>query len=285
MYTFLSKNLIDENENILVYKNLHKIEEKQHQHDFFELVYVYEGSGTHFINGEEVFVKRGDLLIMGIKDIHSFVPNGQMGLLNCLISPEFISEELLNSYDADDILSLTMFKDFHVEKFVPIIKFPSEKFNYIEKLFNMMQTEFSKKETGYLSVIKSYLNIIFINIFRELEKDKKIVGGNHFRKISENVLKYIEENYNKKISLNDLAKYNFYNPSYFSKIFKECYGKTLTQYVNDLRINEAINLLENTQKTISEIALEVGFSDRKQFYKIFKEYRGVLPTAFRKEET
>ena len=267
----------------MIYKNLHLKDEDAHTHDFFEIVYIYSGCGTHVVNDTEVFVQRGDLLILGMTDVHSFRVNGSMGIWNCILTPDFISEELINSYHPIDLLSLTAFHEFNsITSLTPLVKFSESKFAKIENIFILMEEEFEDKKAGYLSVIKGYLNALLIMIFRKIAEYDDFKGDKTINKIIQGVIAYIEKNYGKRISLKELAAENFYNPSYFSRFFKECYGVSLTQYVNQVRIDEAKKMILETDKTIDQIAQITGFSDKKQFYKIFKELMGQLPGDLRK---
>ena len=97
------------------------------------------------------------------------------------------------------------------------------------------------------------------------------------------IIQHIENNYYKSLSLEELAQKSFYNPSYFSRIFKELYGKTLTEYITEKRINEAIKLLENSEMTIEEICRKVGYADKKHFYRMFKQKMNLTPGQYRRE--
>ena len=86
-----------------------------------------------------------------------------------------------------------------------------------------------------------------------------------------------------KISLSDIAANCFYNPSYFSRKFKSFFGKNLTDFVREKRLLSAASMLRETNKSITEIAEKCGFSDKTQFYKLFRGEFGVTPTEYRKK--
>lgn len=79
----------------------------------------------------------------------------------------------------------------------------------------------------------------------------------------------------------DAANALNYNPDYLTQILKSDTGMTLCEYLNDTRLKEAKNLLLNTNRTVSEIAYQVGFSDEKYFMKLFKRKENVTPTQYR----
>ena len=269
-------------ENIKVYRHLHLQDELEHRHEFFEICYIYSGSGYQHVNDKTSYVQRGDLIIIGSEDVHAFEPDGSIGVLNCLIAPQFLSDELSGKFGAYDILSLSLFQDFNIiHDVVPVVSFTGKRFFEIENILDSMEREFSQKETGYITALKGLLQFLFVIIFRQLRESDNNRVAPSFEKIAPEVLKYVEENYDRKISLTELAQNSFYNASYFSKIFKESFGKSLMQYINELRINEAVRLLEMGNLSVEEVAARVGYSDRKQFYKVFKKRTGKTPGEFK----
>jgi transcriptional regulator GlxA family with amidase domain len=70
---------------------------------------------------------------------------------------------------------------------------------------------------------------------------------------------------------------------YFTKMFKDSIGKTPVDYINGKRVERALELLICTEKSMADIAAMVGFSNANYFHKIFKQYMGVSPLAYRKE--
>lgn len=92
---------------------------------------------------------------------------------------------------------------------------------------------------------------------------------------------YIDRNYNKNISLDEVSKEVDISPYYFSKLFKEKAGENFIEYVTKHRIDTAKKLLEKPELSIKEICLEVGYGDPNYFSRIFKKYVGLSPTEYR----
>lgn len=103
--------------------------------------------------------------------------------------------------------------------------------------------------------------------------------------ISENtikaVLKYIDNNYSRDISLNTVANHVHLNSQYLSRYFKQKLGITFTQYVTNLKIEKAKKLLINTDKSITQVSMEVGFSDVSYFSKVFYKNENLSPYKFK----
>lgn len=104
----------------------------------------------------------------------------------------------------------------------------------------------------------------------------------HHEKLVTKAISYIEENYQMQgLSLKDVAEATYTSPAYLSRLFKKEKGVTLTDYLNNIRIEKAKMLLQHNKKTIEEIASEVGYKDRSYFCKIFKQIVGVSPKEYR----
>ena len=97
----------------------------------------------------------------------------------------------------------------------------------------------------------------------------------------ERVKEYIEEHFQENIGRESIAKAIFITPNYLSKIFAAETGNTLREYINTRRVREAQWLLSQTSKTISEIALEVGFENIPYFSTVFKKNCGITPVEWR----
>lgn len=260
-------------EPVIVYKHYHTTEEALHSHDFFEIAYIYSGCGEQIING--------DLIILDKTDKHCFIPHNGLGIYNCLISPEFIDKQLSSSFDAIDILSLSAFQEFNMGDISSVIRFQPNQAFRIEEIFSQMEDELKHKESCYRKVVHNCLENLLVHIFREISKNDTLQVKQNVETILPEIINYIEENYNQKISLTEIARKNFYSPNYFSKIFKESQGKTLTQFISEFRIKESIKMLETTDFSIESIAYNVGYKDKKNFYSAFKKMTGMTPKTYK----
>ncbi|MEG0775552.1 AraC family transcriptional regulator [Clostridium sp.] len=97
------------------------------------------------------------------------------------------------------------------------------------------------------------------------------------------MIKYINKNYKKKITLDKLAKESGYNSSYVSQLFKSYLGINFYDYLTRIRLREATRELSQSENKILDIALEHGFSDMKAFNSTFKESFGKSPSEYRKQ--
>ncbi|OJU10486.1 MAG: hypothetical protein BGN88_04985 [Clostridiales bacterium 43-6] len=154
-------------------------------------------------------------------------------------------------------------------------------------LFQGVETEIERQSFGFDFAMKTAICNLFLWIFRngysEEVKEQISRASNTIDLYIIKAVDYLKENYKEEISVFALAeKYNV-SYSYFSRRFKNYTGQTIKEYINAMRINEAEKLLVTTDKNITEIAMECGFSNSSYFIKQFKIYKSTSPKQYRKK--
>lgn len=282
MFHYKDENVFKENEKIAVSHYTDPME-PIHTHDFLELVYIASGKGKQYIDGKEYTVTRGDLLFINYHHTHAFTSEKGMEYYNVYVKPELLSEELINTENALQMLSLTAFEDFResVEEDRQLVQFTGSEITEIEHCLQGIYREWENNMSGKETVMKSYLTVILTYVFRKMAVYEE-KPENKKNKI-ESLIRYIEENCTQKLSLEELSERCFYNPSYFCRVFKEYSGMTLTEFIHESRIKRSCELLTTTAMTVEEIAVHVGFSNKTQYYKRFRAIMGESPADYRKK--
>lgn len=101
--------------------------------------------------------------------------------------------------------------------------------------------------------------------------------------IIQKVQEYVAHNYDRDISLEEIAGQIGMNPAYLSRYFKQRTGKTFMDYLSAVRVNQAIELLKNPSNRVYEIGELVGYKSLKHFYKIFKKHTSLTPSQYREQ--
>ena len=94
---------------------------------------------------------------------------------------------------------------------------------------------------------------------------------------------YVKENYQERITLEDISNRLFLHQAYFSAIFKKETGQNFIDYVNHVRVEKAVQLLRNSDYKIKVVSDMVGFQSHSYFNKVFKNETGVTPVVFRRQ--
>lgn len=277
-----SRQLPDD--DIRVFKGVCTSSYKQqnHMHEFVELVYILSGSGEQFIGEKKYNVRHGDLLYINFGQSHSFRTDSEFEFVNILINPVFLSRELVNSENIEEIFALSLFEEFgSVHDFTnQSVSFSGRELTMIDTAVKAMISEFDDKMVGYRSTLRGYVQIIFSMLLRNLSQKANADDGG-ILDLPLDIAAYIEENCFDKITLADIAGMSFYNPAYFGRLLKKHYGKTFSAYIKEKRMDKAAELLCDKGRIVDDVMSVVGYSDRKLFYKHFKETYGKTPKEYR----
>lgn len=131
--------------------------------------------------------------------------------------------------------------------------------------------------------IHEKLSSLLLNIMKESWHEKEVDMTSEKRKDLRQIREYLEENFDKKIQLDDIAeKYNI-SKYYLSHIFNEQYGTSVNNYLISLRITKAKQFLRFTNMTTTEVANRLGYEDVNYFIRLFKKIENVTPGEYRKK--
>jgi len=125
----------------------------------------------------------------------------------------------------------------------------------------------------------SFINSIFSDYIILIDKNI----NKHNNKYVQKTIKYLQNNYQHKVSLSELAEEVFLSTSYLSKLFKKELNKTITEFLTEVRLEEAKNYLVDTNMPLKNICKKVGFKEVSYFNKVFKKYEGLPPGKYRKK--
>lgn len=250
-----------------------------HWHRQIELLYILEGQMKICCNFNTINANPGDLILFNSNELHSSQLITDSILYDCIIFDPSLVES--SSYDCCQKKYIDpMLEDANF--FQNKISSPESK-----KLICQMVEENSLKKPGYELTIKSMVFCLLADLF------KKHVNSTAPSELSHGKLKslkrfhlifdYIENNYNSEISAEQLSGMININKSYFCRLFKELTKRTLSDYVNQLRITRAEYLLKNTDLSITQIAADVGVGDLSYFNRLYKKYKNDSPSHLRKE--
>ena len=127
------------------------------------------------------------------------------------------------------------------------------------------------------------LSSLLTLIMKDCWNPESIHKGNVSESSTSLLRSYLSEHYQEKISLEDLSSRFFLSKFYLTKLFKEQYGVTISDYILDLRIHHAKELLRFSNHSLDEISSKCGFYDLPYFSRKFKKAEGITPSAYRNQ--
>lgn len=260
---------------VFLFENTVTRPDPPHTHDFLELVYIRDGEGEESINGVTYQVRRGDLVFINCGSSHAFAPHGSMRYVNIGFRPELFNSLFQHPQDLS-FLALTAFDEIRQEDKEGVFTFPLEERDEVEELIEAMKKEALRRASFYDLALSGYVYILLTKLARRLLAPATKQEG-----IWRELADYIDQNLEKPLSLGGLSQHCFYHPAYFSRIFRERFQMTLTEYISSRRVRYAAELLKDRQLSVDEVTLRCGFSSRSAFYRAFTKCMGMTPGEYR----
>ena len=250
---------------------------KWHYHPEYELTYIVKGTGYRIVGNTYENYKDGDLVLLGPNLPHTWtgkaIDKEPFEAVVIQFSKEFIGA-FLGFEEAEQIKILfdNSIRGISFDansKLVDSIKTLTE-LDGMDKILKLISVLHALSQTKY--------KLIAPNTFHTIVSKKSEMRINE-------VCLFIQKNFNTAISLKQVANQIYLTESNFCKFFKKATGKTYSDYLNEIRINEAARLLLQTDKTISQISFECGFETLSYFNRVFLKKKNRTPSVFRNEKS
>lgn len=252
-----------------------------HFHSEYEILFVLEGYGTSFVADNIEHFTAGDLALMGSNLPHFWRSDESFVHSNGNLKIKYIVIQFPNDFLKPQI---TSYPEFHLigellERSSRGIRFSPEFARKISKKI----IEISRKD-GFDRVI-GLLDLLQI---MAKSKEYKLLAGELYKHENHDftsnrltkTLLYINTNYQRKITLEKVAEIANLHPSAFCRFFKEKTGKSLSEFIGDMRISYACRLIIEGNLSISQICFESGFNNISNFNRTFKKNTGFTPTNY-----
>jgi AraC-like DNA-binding protein len=247
---------------------------KWHYHPEYELTYIVKGNGYRIVGNSYEYFNDGDLVLLG-----NHLPHTWSGKLNDDIKSDAVVIQFSKEFIAPFLgLNESLMIKNMLDTSVRGIRFEPDE-ELVSKIIALTETNSVDKILKLISVLddlsKKQPTLIASNSFHNVVSKKNEMRINK-------VCLYIQNNFYTKISLKEVADLIFLTESNFCKFFKKATGKTYSDYLNELRINEACRLLVQTEKSINQISFECGFESLSYFNRVFLSKKEMTPSMFRK---
>ncbi|MBC7958943.1 MAG: helix-turn-helix transcriptional regulator [Vallitaleaceae bacterium] len=255
-----------------------------HWHYYIELLYCTSGKAKVYISEKSYNFTAGDMVLINSREVHSVFGDIDDTIEYMVIKfdPNVLYSTHTTVFESKYVLPFTLSKSTHQKVFTD----HEIRDTNIPKYLKEVLEENTAKAYGYEMSIRNNIGNIFLWILRSWhEKGLDLnIGVN----LNENTLKklqliidFVDKNYMEHISAESVAATFNMSYSYFSRFFKASFGKTFTSYLNYVRITEAEKLLISTDLTVTEIAMNIGFSSSSYFIDQFRRYKMVTPKQLR----
>ncbi len=280
--TVNSRKLLSSGKLITLRPHTRFIDFPQHRHDYIEMIYMCCGQTVHLVNGREITLQQGELLLLSQSAIHEVrMATKEDVAVNFIILPDFFSTTLsvigeeetpLRRFLVDCLCgknSDPSYLHFQISHVKPLQ-------NLVENLIWALLWETSnRRKVSQITMSALFLQLMgsVENLMTDSGEDAAVLQ----------VLRYVETEYARG-SLSEIAGLLHYDVCWLSREIKRKTGKTYTQIVQDKRLAQAAFLLKNTKRNVSDISLAVGYENISYFHRIFQETYGRSPKHYRMQE-
>lgn len=235
-------------------ENIHR--SPLHAHSYFEIECIVSGIGTTNINGKQFPLRRGTVSCMAPTDFHEIQTTEPITVWNLAIVdlPE-IAEELFGSTTR-------------------LITMEEETFSNVLHLLSCIESEQTQNNGDGVDALcfEALLTLLLRKLSSPVRRGTPVF----------NALSYIRMNFRERITEQDVAKHVGFTGEHLSRKFKSMIGTGIKEYITVLRVHYSTQLLQTTDLTLSNVAMEAGFGNYSSFYRAFTKQTGVTPNEYRK---
>ena len=254
-----------------------------HWHNYIELLFLSGGEASIYLDGKLYQAKKDNLVIINSREIHYIESR----------DPE--TEYIVIQFDPEMLqMSSTIFALKYIIPFSgPDKKYPrlfNDQFKLpdIKQRVNNIYNEHTNAEYAYELAVQGNIIMLFLDIVRAWHKYGIDIESDIYFKDRDlewlhKAMSFIEDNYSQDISAKDVAKECLMSYNYFTTRFKKLLGRSFSSHLNSVRLRHAENALISTDKNITEIAYDSGFSSTSYFISMFSKHKQMTPQNYRKQ--
>ncbi len=252
-----------------------------HVHSFFEVCYAFHGKGIFRILGKNWQVQAGDVFVAWPGEPHEIISSEEEPL-----GIYFWSYMLFSSRESRDE---TRSIDTLLQAFLTSQQAISAKTVAMQRTLELLTEEVVQKELGYLQSIEGLVTKLILDTARAVADAPSLAvpieppAKRPDEVVVQIMLRYLRDNYNRPLSICDVAAQVHLSERHASRLFHNVTGLSIKEYLISLRIDIATQLLLDSRTPIKEIALAIGYPEVRYFTTLFRLRVGLTPASFRQK--
>lgn len=253
-----------------------------HNHDFFEMSYVYKGTFHNIIGGQQIDQPEDSLVLLSPQAKHRcFTRSSDDLVFNILIKRELIEKIFVQMLsESESVCRFFLDSLYNVRQKQPYLFFSCD--NALTELIHSIIEEYFQQQDFYQSIIQAKLIELFSKLSRLHQKNAEETPAetSNFQLILQ-IEDYIERHYS-TVTLSSIAEHFNYTPSYLSRLIQKQFNQKFSCLVQDIRLKHACRYLAHSSLPIDQVVEIVGYNDVSHFYRVFKQKHNVSPNQYRK---
>lgn len=249
-----------------------------HWHDDIELLLVLTGQMQYNVNGDIIPLHQGEGIFINSRQVHFGYSQEkkECEFICVLLHPLLLcSSRTLEQKYVSPLLSNDTIPFCHLK---PETTWGRDVLAAIQDLYEIRNDPLSE-----LKIQRDFFDIWVHLCENVISVPKATPASNHNLSVLKKMISFLNDNFSEKLKLEEIANAGDVGKTSCCTIFKRYINKTPTEYLTELRLRKAIELLKNTDMTILEISYAVGFSSASYFAEMFRKFYGCSPKAYRKQ--
>ena len=243
-----------------------------HNHTFYEFFLITEGELMHEANGETQKLEKGHLVFIRDFDVHRQIPSqNRYKWVNVNFSKDTF-KSILQFLDYPDLENMLL-----SPKQPPFLKLSEDQTDRCIKKFSVMNNV--SKKNNYFFKLEVRKQLLFILSTLYIQSDKRYFLPEWLDSLCTKMREF--ENFS--VGTSRMFELNTRSKSHLIKSMKQYFNATVSDFVNEQRLNYATDQLINTNRPVIDIALDCGFNNVNYFYRLFKRKHGDSPNSYRKK--
>lgn len=250
---------------------------RNHFHNHLEIYYLTAGERNYFMRDRTYHIRPGDLVVLSSNIVHRAYstdnPCHERIILEVYKPMLESMQKLFGKHGPEETL----------EGIFGVLRLGAAEQAQVQSWIYSIMQEMREKQYGYEAMVQCITAEFLTFIIRRMSMEthtEHISAAKNTRMLE--VADYLAAHSNQKLTLDEIAERFYISKYHLCRTFKEATGFTLAEYINTSRVMQARELLLTTNNSITDIAEETGFESSTHFGKVFKQYMGTPPLAYRK---
>lgn len=255
-------------------------ERRFHGHTFMEIVLILAGEGVHLIGERSVGIRAGDVLLIHPGISHGYDRTATLGLVNLVYDPHKLSLPLLDGQQMplfDRLFNPRPRVDEETLS-LPLVHLDSGESAKLAEKITRLAAELNSNRPGRNFLSMAIFMEIIAELCRSTEAAEKPVVSEF---LIGDAIRYMHDHLDEPIEINELPRVVSMSRRNFFRHFRTTTGSTPREYLRDLRMHRALDLLRRTDLSVTEVALKSGFCDGNYLCRLFREMLDMTPRRFR----
>lgn len=284
-FTKVEYNKVLKNGNLInIRPHTRFIDFPQHSHEFVEILYCLQGNITNIINGQQINMSKGDILFLNRNISHGIKKSNKNDLgINFFIKHNFLHESLLMLKQHSNIGTFVANTIKNDEKDGQFLFYKTDgNLQIANTLENIILSFIMNKNLREININKKLIGILFLYLEQTHSELKNNVYLNNKISLAKNIISnYIDNEYTTAtlVEISDKLNMTIFQAS---KFIKDNFGQTFKEMLQHKRFNIAKKLLIETDISIYDIMLNIGYENSSYFYRKFKKFFKKSPAEYRR---